>query len=115
VYSGAFNLYADHGIARRDQRSRRGFESLGRKQGGFEAGDFDFGEVEVFPGQREGRIPAHALLASDEVALEFDGFLLVGCQCEVVLDGPDGADRAYIAALGAEAEGNLQGLEYSRM
>ena len=79
--------------------------------GSFDPGNLGVRELELLGRQRERRVPEDALLAGDELALEVEGLLLVGCEGDLVLDGPDGADGGYVAALGAEAEWNLQGLE----
>jgi hypothetical protein len=43
----------------------------------------------LFAFARNPQVPESALLASDELALEFDGRLLLGIQRRFVLDGPD--------------------------
>ncbi len=62
-------------------------------------------------GQCEGGISEHALLAGDELALEFDSLLFVGCEGDLVLDGPDCPDRSDVAALGAEEGVEVQTLD----
>jgi len=59
----------------------------------------------------ESGIPDHALLAGNEIALQFDDFPLVGHEGEVVLERPERTCGGHIAALGAEAHRDPQGLE----
>ena len=80
-------------------------------QGGFQACDLRVVEIELLGRDSEGGIPDHSLLASDRVVLEFDGLLFVGRERDLVLEGPDGADRGRLDLRGAEAEWRLQGLE----
>jgi hypothetical protein len=50
-------------------------------------------------------------MGDDEASLQFDGLLLVRREGEVVLDHPERACGGHVAAVGAGADVDRQGLE----
>ena len=75
-------------------------------QRGFDARDFGVREAELRRWERQRGVPDGAILAGDDLAFQFDGFLLVGIERELVLYGPNRASRSNVCSLRALVHGH---------
>ena len=87
-----------------------GTVTLPRFDGNSDPRDLGPSELEILYGQRACGIPYDPLLTGNQFAFQSDNLLVLGREGELVLEGPERADRGDIAALGAEEGVEIQTL-----
>jgi hypothetical protein len=81
-----------------------------RFDGGLEPGDLCICEVEFSCRVGERRVPYRPLLSVHQFALDFDGFLFVGVEGELVLHRPNRANRPDVCPLRTQQRVQVQAL-----